>query len=83
MVLFYLNTAHGKTTMQMMKDYRHFNNQIQKSINRSFEIIELNVDEPILFQKGKWRKRFFERKVSSGDNTDKNEKRKIMLVMPR
>jgi hypothetical protein len=64
-------------------DERHFNNQMQKSINRSFEIIELNVDEPILFQKGKWRKRLFERKVSSGDNTDKNEKRKIMLVIPR
>ena len=81
MVLFYLNTGHWKTTMKMMKANRHFStNQMQKSINRSYEIIELNVDEPILFQKGKWRKRLFERKVSSGD---KNEKRKIMLVIPR
>ena len=63
--------------MKMMKDNRHFNNQIQKSINSSFEIIELNVDEPIMFQK---RRRLFERKASS---RDKNEKRKIMLVIPR
>ena len=60
----------------MMKDNRHFNNQIQKPSNSSFEIIELNVDEPIMFQK----RRLFERKVSS---RDKNEKRKIMLVIPR
>ena len=63
-----------------MKDNRCFNNQIQKSINRSFQIIELNVDEPIIFQKGKWRRRLFERKASS---RDKNEKRKIMLVVTR
>jgi hypothetical protein len=64
----------------MMKNNRHFNNQIQKPSNSSFEIIELNVDEPIMFQK---RRRFFQRKASSTDNTDKNEKRKIMLVIPR
>jgi len=67
-----------------MKDNGHFNNQIQKPSNGSFEIIELNVDEPIMFQKGKWSRRLFKRKViSSRDNTDKNEKRKIMLVIPR
>jgi hypothetical protein len=60
----------------MMKNNRHFNNQIQKPSNGSFEIIELNVDEPIMFQK---RRRLFERKASS---RDKNEKRKIMLVVP-
>lgn len=63
-----------------MKNNRHFNNQIQKPSNSSFEVIELNVDEPIIFQKGKWRRRLFERKASS---RDKNEKRKIMLVVPR
>ena len=79
-VLFYLNTGHKLITMQMMKDNRHLNNQMQKSINSSFEIIELNVDEPIMFQKGKWRRRLFERKASS---REKNENRKITLVIPR
>jgi hypothetical protein len=55
-VLSYLNTGHEPTIMQMMKDNRHFNtNQIQKPSNGSFEVIELNVDEPIMFQKGKWK----------------------------
>jgi hypothetical protein len=82
-VLFYLNTGHWKTIMQMMKDNRHFNtNQMQKSINRSFEVIELNVDEPIMFQKGKWRRRLFERK-KTGRQRDKDGKTKIMLVIPR
>jgi hypothetical protein len=76
-VLLYLNTDHEPITMQMMKDNRRFNNQIQKPSNGSFEVIELNVDEPIVFQK---RRRLFERKASS---RDKNEKRKIMLVVPR
>jgi hypothetical protein len=62
-VLFYLNTGHESTTMQMMKDNRHLNNQIQKPSNGSFEVIELNVDEPIMFQKGKWSRRIFERKA--------------------
>jgi hypothetical protein len=76
-VLSYLNTRQGTTAMRLMKDNRHFNNQIQKSINSSFEVIELNVDEPIMFQK---RRRLFERKAT---NRDKNEKRKIMLVILR
>jgi hypothetical protein len=59
-----------------MKDNRRFNNQIQKPSNGSFEIIQLNVDEPIMFQK---RRRLFERKAT---NTDKNENRKIMLIVP-
>ena len=79
-VLLYLNTDHEPITMQMMKDNRRFNNQIQKPSNGSFEVIELNVDEPIIFQKGKWRRRLFERKASG---RDKNEKRKIMLVVTR
>ncbi|HET7284993.1 MAG TPA: hypothetical protein VFI70_09935 [Nitrososphaeraceae archaeon] len=64
----------------MMKDNKHFNNQIQKSVNRSFEIIELDVDKPIMFQK--WRRQLFERKSISRRYKDKNEKRKIMLVIP-
>jgi hypothetical protein len=82
-VLFYLNTGHESTTMQMMKDNSHLNNQMQKSISRSFEIIELNVDEPIMFQKGKWRRRLFERKSISSRYKDKDEKKKIMLVIRR
>ena len=50
-VLPYLNTLH--TTDMQMKVDRRFKNQVQKSTNRIFEIIELNVDEPIIFQRGK------------------------------
>jgi hypothetical protein len=46
-----------------MKDNRHLNNHIQKPSNGSFKVIELNVDEPIMFQKGKWSRRIFERKA--------------------
>jgi hypothetical protein len=77
-VLHYLNTLHT-TNMQMMKVDRRFKDQIQKSADRLFEIIELNVDEPIIFQRGKRKKQLIERKNVSG----KNEKRKIMLVIPR
>jgi hypothetical protein len=65
--------------MQMMKVNRRFKDQIQKSADRLFEIIELNVDEPIIFQRGKQKKQLLERKNVSV----KNEKRKIMLVIPR
>jgi hypothetical protein len=77
-VLSYLNTLHT-TNMQMMKVNRRFKDQIQKSADRLFEIIELNVDEPIIFQSGKRKKQLLERKNVSV----KNEKRKIMLVIPR
>ncbi|HET7285711.1 MAG TPA: hypothetical protein VFI70_13595 [Nitrososphaeraceae archaeon] len=63
----------------MMKVNRRFKDQIQKSADRLFEIIELNVDEPIIFQRGKRKKQLLERKNVSV----KNEKRKIMLVIPR
>jgi hypothetical protein len=66
--------------MQMMKVDRRFKDQIQKSTNRLFEIIELNVDEPIIFQSGKRKKQLIERKNVSVKN---EEKRKIMLVIPR
>jgi hypothetical protein len=64
----------------MMKVDRRFKDQIQKSTNRLFEIIELNVDEPIIFQRGKLKKQLIERKNVSVKN---EEKRKIMLVIPR
>jgi len=64
--------------MQMKVD-RRFKDQVQKSTNRLFEIIELNVDEPIIFQMGKRKKQLIERKNVSV----KNEKRKIMLVIPK
>jgi len=64
--------------MQMKVD-RRFKDQLQKSTNRLFEIIELNVDEPIIFQMGKRKKQLIERKNVSV----KNEKRKIMLVIPK
>jgi hypothetical protein len=65
--------------MQMKVD-RRFKDQVQKSTNRLFEIIELNVDEPIIFQMGKRKKQLFERKDVSGKN---EEKRNIMLVIPK
>jgi len=64
--------------MQMKVD-RRLEDQIQKSADRLFEIIELNVDEPIIFQRGKRKKQLLERKNVSV----KNENRKIMLVIPR
>ena len=66
-----------------MKVGRRFKDQIQKPTNRLFEIIELNVDEPIIFKIGKRRKQLLERKNVSGKYSVKNENRKIMLVIPR
>ena len=66
-----------------MKVERHFKDHIQKPTNRLFEIIELNVDEPIIFKIGKWRKQLLERKNVSSKYSVKGEKRKIMLVIPR
>jgi hypothetical protein len=63
-----------------MKVDRRFKDQIQKSADRLFEIIELNVDEPIIFQRSKRKKQLIERKNVSGKN---EEKKKIMLVIPR
>jgi hypothetical protein len=77
-VLPYLNTPHTKN-MQMKVD-RLFKDQIQNSGDRLFEIIELNVDEPIIFQRGKRKKHLLERINVSDKNEDK---RKIMLVIPR
>ena len=61
-----------------MKVNRRFKDHIKKYANRLFEIIELNVDEPIVFQTGKRKKQVFEGKLSG-----KDEKKKIMLVVPR
>lgn len=65
------------SNLQMKVD-RRFKDHIKKSANRLFEIIELNVDEPIIFQTNKRKKQVHESKVSG-----KDEKRKIMLVVPR
>jgi hypothetical protein len=65
--------------MQMKVD-RQFKDQVQKSADRLFEIIELNMDEPIIFQRGKRKKQLIERKNVSVKN---EEKRKIMLVIPK
>jgi hypothetical protein len=66
-----------------MKVDRRFKDQIQKSTNRLFEIIEFNVDEPIIFKIGKRSKQLLERKNVSDKYSVKSEKRKIMLVIPR
>ena len=47
----------------MMKVKRRFKDQIQKSADRLFEIIELNADEPIIFQRGKPRSNYLKEKM--------------------
>jgi len=59
---YFLNTPHV-TNMQMMKVNRRFKDQIQKSADRLFEIIELNVDEPIIFQRGSERSNYLKEKM--------------------
>jgi hypothetical protein len=44
-----------------MKVERRFKDHIQKLTNKLFEIIELNVDEPIIFKIGKGRKQLLEK----------------------
>jgi hypothetical protein len=53
--------------------------QMQKpNNNRSFEIIELNENEPIVFQRGMKRQR------KGDDHEDKEKvKNKIMLIIPQ
>jgi hypothetical protein len=62
--------------------------QIQKpnNNNRSFEIIELNENEPIVFQRGMKRQKVSGRTANySSDNHDDQGKvkNKIMLIIPR
>ena len=66
-----------------MKVERRFKDHIQKPTNKLFEIIELNVDEPIIFKIGKRMKQLLDRKNVSAKYSVKNENRKIMLVIPR
>jgi hypothetical protein len=47
----------------MMKVSRRFKYQIQKSADRLFEIIELNVDEPIIFQGVSGRSNYLKEKM--------------------
>ena len=63
-----------------------FNNnysQIQKATNRSFEVIELYEDEPIVFQRGERNKKKNQINASSKDENTNEKKRKIMLVIQR
>jgi hypothetical protein len=62
-----------------MKVERRFKDHIQKPTNRLFEIIELNVDEPIIFKIGKRRKQLLERKNVSGKYSVKNETERLCL----
>ena len=62
--------------------------QMQKpnNNNRSFEIIELNENEPIVFQRGMKRQKLSGRTANYGsdDHEDKEKvKNKIMLIIPR
>jgi hypothetical protein len=63
----------------MMMNRRFNKSKTQKASNRLFEVIELHEDEPITFQSGKRNKK--QTNVSSQDK-NRNEKRKIMLVIP-
>ena len=72
--------------MQMMMNNGIFNNnysQIQKATNRSFEVIELYEDEPIVFQRGERNKKKNQINASSKDENTNEKKRKIMLVIQR
>jgi hypothetical protein len=62
-----------------MKVERHFKDHIQKPTNRLFEIIELNVDEPIIFKIGKRRKQLLERKNVSGKLALKARRERLCL----
>jgi prolyl-tRNA synthetase len=65
--------------MQMIKNRRFNNNKTQNVSNRLFEVMELHEDEPITFQIGKRNKK---QTNASSQDKNKNEKRKIMLVIP-
>jgi hypothetical protein len=71
--------------MQMMMKDRLFKNnysQIQKASNRSFEVIELYEDEPIVFQRGERNKKKQINANSKEENANE-KKRKIMFVIQR
>ena len=65
--------------MQMMKSRRFNKSKTQKASNRLFEVIELHEEEPITFQS---RKRNKKQTNASSQDKNRNEKRKIMLVIP-
>ena len=70
----------------MMMNNGIFNNnysQIQKATNRSFEVIELYEDEPIVFERGERNKKKNQINASSKDENTNEKKRKIMLVIQR
>jgi hypothetical protein len=64
--------------MQVMtRKNRKSTKKIQKASNKSFEILELYEDEPIIFHNNSDRKR-----TTTNTISHRPDKRKIMLVIP-
>jgi hypothetical protein len=63
--------------MQVMRRKNKSTKKIQKASNKSFEILELYGDEPIIFHNNRDRKQTTTNTLSS-----RQDKRKIMLVIP-
>jgi hypothetical protein len=62
--------------MQVMKNKKS-TKKIQKASNKSFEILELYEDEPIIFNNNRDRKQ-----TTTNTLSRRQDKRKIMLVIP-
>jgi hypothetical protein len=62
--------------MQVMKNKKS-TKKIQKASNKSFEILELYEDEPIIFNNNRNRKQ-----TTTNTLRRRQDKRKIMLVIP-
>jgi hypothetical protein len=78
-VLFYLNIREGITNnMQIMtRKNKKSTKKVQKASDKSFEILELYEDEPIIFHNNRDRKRTTRNALGR-----RQDKRKIMLVIP-
>jgi hypothetical protein len=61
----------------MMKKNKHTAKKIQKANNKSFEILELYEDKPIIFHNNSGRKQ-----TTTSTISRRPDKRKIMLVIP-
>ena len=62
------------------------NNQIQKASNRSFQVIELYEDEPLVFENWNQNKKKKNNDQTNSISKDKNKdekRRKLMLVIPK
>jgi hypothetical protein len=62
--------------MQVMKNKKS-TKKIQKASNKSFEILQLYEDEPIIFNNNRDRKQ-----TTTNTLSRRQDKRKIMLVIP-